>query len=168
MEYIKVGMIINTFGIKGELKIKSFTDFEEERFAVGKMIYILKDGNYLPFTIASCRYHKQHILVALEKMADINLVEKYKGCELYADAKSLHQLEEGEYYFFELKGLMVYDMDNQQIGKVLQVEEGLAHNNLRIELNSGKKCLVPFVKAFIHKVDLEQQKIWIKTIEGLL
>ena len=60
------------------------------------------------------------------------------------------------------------NMNNQQIGKVLQVEEGLAHNNLRIELNNGKKCLVPYVKAFIHKVDLEQQKIWIKTIEGLL
>ncbi len=168
MKYIKIGKIVNTFGIKGELKIKSFTDFDEERFSKGNKVYILADGEYLPFNISSFRYHKQNILISFENMTDINLVEKYKNLDIYVDADSIHHLAEGEYYFFELKNLDVYNMDNQLIGKVLQVEEGLAHNNLRIELNDGKKCLVPFVKAFIHKVDLEQKKIWIKTIEGLL
>lgn len=168
MEYIKIGKIVNTFGIKGELKIISFTDFDEERFGKGNMIYILCDDKYLPFTIASFRYHKQNILISFENMNDINLVEKYKNLDIYVNVKDIHHLAEGEYYFFELKDLDVYNMDNKLIGKVLKVEEGLAHNNLRIELNDGKKCLVPYVKAFIHKVDLEQNKIWIKTIEGLL
>ena len=48
MKYIKIGKIVNTFGIKGELKIKSFTDFDEERFSKGNKVYILADGEYLP------------------------------------------------------------------------------------------------------------------------
>ncbi|MCI5774342.1 MAG: ribosome maturation factor RimM [Erysipelotrichaceae bacterium] len=168
MEYIKIGTIVNTFGIKGELKIKSYTDFEEERFAIGNTVYVLFEQQYLPFIVGNYRYHKQNGLLSFAKMADINLVEKYKGCDLFITNDSLHQLAPGEYYFFQLKDLQVYDMDNKHIGKVLQVEEGLAHNNLRIELLDGKKCMVPYVKAFIHKVDLDRQKIWIKTIEGLL
>lgn len=167
MDYLKVGVIVNTFGIKGELKVKSFTDFDEERFAKGKEIYIKENDNYIKFEIAKMRYHKDMLLIALKDNEDINLVEKYKGLELYTSSKDIHKLAQGEYYFFELAGLDVYDMGNNCIGKVLKVEEGLAHNNLRVELLDGSVGMVPFVGAFIHKVDLERKRIWIKVIDGL-
>lgn len=168
MEYLKIGVIVNTFGIKGELKIKSYTDFDEERFGKGKEIYIKENDEYFKFEIVKMRYHKDMLLIALKDKEDINLVEKYKGLEVYANSKDVHKLAEGEYYFFELAGLDVYDMDNKCIGKVLKVEEGLAHNNLRVELLDGSVRLVPFVDAFIHKVDLERKRMWIKVIDGLL
>ena len=168
MEYLKIGKIVNTFGIKGELKVISYSDFNDERYAKDKLVYVYYHDKYLPMTISNARDYKDSILVSFKDLNDINLVEKYKNCEVFVTKDSLHKLDEGEYYFFELKDLDVYDMDNKHIGKVLNVEEGLAHYNLRIELLNGKKCLVPYVKAFIHKVDIERKRIWIKTIEGLL
>ena len=67
-----------------------------------------------------------------------------------------------------MKGLDVYSEENEKIGVVSDVEEGLANNNLRITKEDGTQCLVPYVKAFVKDVQLAENKIIIKVIEGLL
>ena len=82
MEYVRVGNIVNTFGLKGELKIKSHTDFEDVRFKVTQQLYISYMNAFEPVVIKSFRKHKGFILLSFEKQ-DINLVEKYKGCDIF-------------------------------------------------------------------------------------
>ena len=165
MDYILIGKIVNTFGIKGELKVIPYTDFVVERFKAGSKVYVGEEHH--PFVVKSYREHKGHILLLLEANEDINLVEKYKECEIFKSSDDIEALKDG-YYFRDLKDLDVY-VEDELIGKVLKVEEGIAANNLRILKDSDKKeYLVPFLPVFIEKVDLENKKIHVVKMEGLL
>ncbi len=169
MEYICIGKIVNTFGIKGELKIQSYSDFDAQRYKKGNTVYIRKDGKYLPFAIASFRTHKGFSLVGLKDHLDINLVEKFKECEIYIDKAARQKLPEGEYYRSDLIGLDAYSTEGEKIGTVRSVEETSGANNyLRIEQEDGNEVLVPYVKAFIQKVEPENHRILIQKVEGLL
>lgn len=163
MEYVLIGKIVNTFGIRGELKIDSYTDFEEERFKKGSMVYF--GDEHIPFKVKSYRSHKGFLLLLLEDNEDINLVERYKGQLIYKSRDDIAPLKDG-YYFSDLKGLYVY-VNGRPKGKVIDVEEGIRNNNLRI-LYEGKEYLVPFLDPFIEKVDLEEKRIDIVEMEGLL
>ena len=168
MEYLKIGKIINTFGIKGELKIKSYTDFDDERFAVGNEVFVATGGEYLKFKIRTYRVHKNNVLLSFEDMLDINKVEQYKNCDIYCDKTAIHELEEDEYYFFELEGMEVFSDEGEYIGKVIKVEEGVVQNLLRIRRENNETVLIPYVEAFIEEVDPEKNRITVHLIEGLL
>lgn len=169
MEYICIGKIVNTFGIKGELKIKSYSDFDAQRYHKGNTVYIRKDGRNLPFTVASFRTHKGFSMVSFKDHQDINLVEQYKDCDIYIDKESRAKLPEGEFYRSDLIGLAVFDEKDEKIGFVRDVEETSgANNNLRIVMDDECEVLVPYVKAFIRNVDLENGRIIINRVEGLL
>ena len=166
MEYVTIGKILNTFGIKGELKVDVYTDFPEERFKKGSVVYIGEE--YLPFKVLTYREHKGFMLLLLEDNEDINLVEKFKGMYLYKSKDDIKPLENGEYYFSDLKDLGVY-IDDKKIGKVLRVEEGLRNNNLRVlKDEDNKEYLIPFIPVFIRNVDLDKKRIDVNWIEGLI
>ena len=164
MEYVLIGKILNTFGIKGELKVYSYTDFVEERFKKHSLIYLGEE--YLPFRVKSYREHKGMLLVALEDNEDINLVEKYKNMLIYKSKDDIKPLDDG-FYFSDLKDLDVY-VEDELVGKVLYVEEGIANNNLRIETLDKKQHLVPFLDPFIEDVNLKDKRIDIVKMDGLL
>ena len=108
------------------------------------------------------------MLLLLEDNEDINLIEKYKGMYLYKSKDEIKPLQEGEYYFSDLKDLDVY-VDDKKIGRVLRVEEGLRNNNLRVlKEEDGNEYLIPFIPVFIKKVDLVKKRIDINWIEGLI
>lgn len=168
MEYIHIGTIVNTFGINGELKVKSFTDFNDERFKTTKEIYLLVNNEYIPFTISSYKIHKGMVIIQLKGLENINLVEKYVKKDIYINKSQLHKLPKGEYYTFELNGLDCFDIHNNYIGKVIDVDSNNVQTILRIKTNEDKIVLVPYVKAFVTKVDLKSSKIIINVIEGLI
>ncbi len=166
MNYVKIGKIVNTFGIKGELKVDIYTDFVEERFKKNSSIYI--GEKYNEFVVKSYRIHKGFLLLLLKDNEDINLVEKMKNMYIYKNKDDIKPLKKGEYYFSDLKDLDVY-VENELIGKVLKVEEGVTHNNLRVLKNEdNKEYLVPFIPVFIKNVDIDNKRIDINKIEGLL
>ena len=166
MEYVVIGKIVNTFGIKGELKVYSYTDFVKERFKKGSKVYLSE--KYLPFEVNSCREHKGFLLVSFKDHEDINLVEKYKNMLIYKAKEDIKPLKKGEYYFSDLRDLEVY-VEGEKVGRVKNVEEGIRSNNLRIvKYADEKEYLVPFLDVFIEKVDLENKRIDIVKMEGLL
>ena len=169
MEYISIGKIVNTHGIKGELKVESWSDFDEERYRKGNTVYICHQNRYLPFTAKACRFHKNHTLVTLEGIDSIDLAEQYKNDLICIDAEDRDELPEGEYYQDDLRDMTVCDEEGNVIGTVIDMEETSAsQNRLRIETEEGKQVLVPFVPAFIKDVDFEEETITIHVMEGLL
>lgn len=166
MKYILIGKIINTHGIKGELKVETYTDFIDERFKKNSYIYL--GENHLKYEVKSFRNHKNNILLLLKDNEDINLVEKYKGFNIYKDENDIKPLDNGEYYFRDIKGLDVYQ-NNNKVGKVIDMQEGLRSNYMRIlKDEDNKEYLVPFMKEFIINVDLDNKRIDIIDLEGLL
>jgi len=165
MEYVRVGNIVNTFGIKGELKVKSHSDFDDIRFKVSQQLYVKYLEVFEPVVVKSYRTHKGFILISFFDKQDINLVEKYKGCDIFIKKDDVHTLSEGVYYFFELENCSVY-YNNQKIGYVSAVEDGY-QTILRIDMEN-KEVLIPFVDRFIKEVNVSDKRIDIDIIEGLL
>ena len=164
MKYVAIGKIVNTFGIKGEVKVYSYTDFNDERFKVNSTVYISED--YIPVEIQTYRIHKKMVLISFKGMQDINYVEKYKDMYIYKSSDDIKPLDDG-YYFSDLRDLDVYVSDNK-IGKVLEVETGVKANNLRIILDKdNSEHLVPFIPVFVEKVDLDNKRIDIIDMKGL-
>ncbi len=164
MKYIKVGFIVNTFGLRGELKVESLTDFPERRFRHDQELYIRYEEKYVPVILDTVREHKGFLLLRFRGLDNINLVEKFKNCELFISRDDIQALENGHYYYFELRGCQVYE-NNCLIGTVKTVE-GDYQPLLRIETET-EDVLVPYVPAFIRSVSIPDKRIDVSLIEGL-
>lgn len=166
MEYIVIGKIVNTFGLKGDLKIQSYSDFDNERYKKESTVYVGED--HIPFIMNSYKIHKGNILITFKDNLDINKVEKYKNMLIYKAKEDIKPLKKGEYFFSDLENLDVYCND-ELIGKVLKVEEGIKNNNLRVRKIDKREILIPFIQnVFIKDVNLELKRIDIVFMEGLL
>lgn len=169
MEYITIGRAVNTHGLKGELKIESWSDFDELRYQKGNTVYLLQNDTYKPFKVATFRTHKGYSLVSFEDYQDINRIESFKGSLVCIRKEDQHTLPEGEYYRSQLIGLQVYDEAGTLIGTVTAVEETSgAQNNLRVRREGSKDALIPNIPEFVKQVDLSAGRIVIHAEEGLL
>lgn len=172
MEWFNVGRIVNTHGIRGELRILSTTDFEEERFAVGSKLAAFKKEDQKPtwVTIGSMRRHKNFILVTFEGMENINLVEPFKEGMLKVTMDQLadDELEENEYYHFEIKDCEVFSEEGEQIGIVTDILETGANDVWEVKAKDGKKHYIPYIEDIVKEIDVEEKKIIIHVMDGLL
>lgn len=160
MEFKRVGRIFNTRGLRGELKVKPTTDFLEERFKKGNVLFLDKDQ---ALTIKRVNNYKNgNIIVVFEGLEDINLVEHFKGHDLYVEGDE-EFLDEDEYYIDDLIGLKLYNQNNVYQGEIVEVMMTGANSVLRLDDNR----LIPYVDKFIKEVDLVDGKIVMELIEGL-
>ncbi len=161
-ELVLVGKIIGVFGIKGELKVYSESDFIETRFKKGAKLILKNKKTSKEVTVSSMRIHKKTILITIDNLFDINKVEEYVGYEIYANKEDDLELDEDEYYLDDLVGLDVYDEFDEYVGVLndfIEVPQGYI---MEIK-NKGKKVLIPFVDE--HIVDIEEDKIIVKVLE---
>ncbi|MBW9212067.1 MULTISPECIES: ribosome maturation factor RimM [Terrabacteria group] len=158
MKKIQVGYIQNTHGIKGELKIRPETDFPKVHFKKGKKLYL---NGQKELEIASSRLQKELYLIQFVGYEDINLVQDWKGRNLFIDESNQVPLKKGEFYRSELVGLKAISEKGDIIGTITAIEETLgAQNNLRIKTNN-KEVLYPFIPNFIDHVSLEEKKVYL-------
>ena len=162
-DYIEIGKVVNTFGIKGELKIVSESDFVDYRYAVGKTIYLKLRSIIKEVKVSSFRIHKDNILITLDNLFDINEVEKYIGAVVLADKSDTPPLEDGEFYIDDVVGLDAYNVDGEKIGIVTDVIIIPANDLIEIELLNGKKELLPYVDEYI--LEITDDKIIVKLLE---
>ena len=162
-DYIEIGKVVNTFGIKGELKIVSESDFVDYRYAVGKTIYLKLRNTIKEVRVSSYRVHKGNILITIDKIYDINEVEKYIGADVLADKLDVPPLEDGEFYIDDVVGLVAYNETGEKIGKVVDVILIPANDLIEIELLNGKKELIPYVDEYI--LEITEDKIVVRLLE---
>ena len=164
---IKIGRIANTHGIKGEVKIQSSSDFLEERLQVGKVIHVKYDGQLVELTIATVRMHKEMYMLTFEGKNNINDVEQYKQCDIYADAlEVVESLEEGEYLYSQIIGCEVFDY-GESIGKVSQIIETGA-NDVWVVKHQGTEYYIPYIDDVVQSVNVDEQSIYIESLEGMI
>jgi 16S rRNA processing protein RimM len=167
MALYKVGTIVNTHGIRGEVRVIATTDFPEERFVKGGELVI--DGTK-PTTvkIQTVRPHKQFILLSFEGLQNINFVEKFKTHDLMVAEEQLSDLEDDEYYYHEIIGLDVVDnATNTVIGKVSEILE-MPANDVWVVKRQGKDPLyLPYIADVVTTIDLESGQAKINMLEGL-
>lgn len=157
----EIGRIANTHGLKGEIKVKSDSDFN--RFIVGKNIYVLKNDERIEFSIKSVRQSNQGLIVKFDGIDDINNIEHLKGQSLFTDEAP--ELGEDEYHFQDLIGLKVFNKDLIEIGVVEDILDVPQGQIIKVKTES-KMVMIPFVSAFVKEVT--DEAIYIEEIEGLL
>lgn len=156
---ITVAEILKVHGIKGSLKIKSYSD-NEKRFEKGSKL--LLDGNEV--TVESSFKNKGNLVIKFEEYNDINQVEKFIGHELTICDEDLEKLEDGEYYLFDLIGLKVYE-GKEELGYIKDVITGVYPNDIYVIESKGKEVYFPALNATIKNVDLENKKIEVENFK---
>lgn len=156
-----VGKIVGTHGIKGELKVKSDTSFD--RFKKGNILYIEKETK---IEINTSRIHKGMHLITINGLTNINDVLCFVNKDIYVP-HDRSELEEGEFYYEDIIGLDCYNSKGELIGPIIDLQEVPQGLILEIE-GKEKTILIPFVDEFVKEIDLENNKLFIEEIEGLL
>ena len=157
---VYVGEIVNTHGIKGELRIVSDFKYKDKVFIKGNKLYLGKRKQKV--VITSYRKHKNYDMVKFEGIDDINDAIIFKGDDVFVKRESL---DIDGYVDEDIIGLKVYDED-KLIGKVTSIIKN--KQEILLVKNRNKTYLIPFVDEFIKNIDLDKKILSINVIEGLL
>ncbi len=163
-DYIKVGKIVNTHGVKGCIKCVPFTD-DLERFDDLEYVYTEKDD--IKRKIKDVWYRKGTVYLTLENIDDMNTAETFKNTYISIFEDQLRELPEDTYYLFELEGMKVYSLEGEYIGEISEIYQPGANDVYEIK-NNNKTYLIPAVKEIVKEVNMKDRKIIINVIEGLL
>lgn len=169
--FYKVGKIVNTHGVRGEVRVITTSDFVDERYAVGNELFYFNEENQLvtSFIVKSHRRHKNFDLLTFENYHNINEVEKYKGGYLKIKERDLQELEEDEFYYHEIIGCQVITDTGEVIGTIKEILSPGANDVWVVKPIEGKKdILIPYIDDVVLDVSVEEKKITIHIIEGLL
>ena len=166
---LKVGKIVNTHSLKGEVKVISSTDFEEQRFEKGTELLITRGNQVVKeVTVESYRTHKNNLLVKFVGIDSIEEAEKLKNLQIKIDSENIGELEENEYYFHEIIGCEVFDENGKSLGEISEILTPGANDVWVIKSQKGKEILIPYIEDVVKKIDVKNKKIDIEVMEGLI
>ncbi|MGG3339424.1 ribosome maturation factor RimM [Bacillus subtilis] len=168
--WFNVGKIVNTHGIKGEVRVISKTDFAEERYKPGNTLYLFMDGRNEPVevTVNTHRLHKQFHLLQFKERQNLNEVEELKNAIIKVPEEELGELNEGEFYFHEIIGCEVFTEEGELIGKVKEILTPGANDVWVIGRKGKKDVLIPYIESVVKHIDVREKKIEIELMEGLI
>ena len=160
MNYLYVGKLVNTHGIKGEVRLLSKFRYKDKVFVKGFKVYIGKDKE--KFEIERYRVHKNFDMLVFKDIYDINKIEYLKGSLVYINKNDLN-LDDNTFLSIDLIGFNVI-IDNKNIGIIKEVLDTPAHEVLVLDNN----VMIPYVKEFIDNINTNKKTITIKNIKGLI
>ncbi|WP_018883530.1 ribosome maturation factor RimM [Paenibacillus massiliensis] len=168
-QLLNVGKIVNTHGIRGELKILSSTDFPEDRFAKGSELLIVSEqGAPIPVTVETSRFQKNMVIVKFKEYGNINDVEKYKGSMLKITADRQGELGQDEFYFHQIVGCEVFTEEGELLGTIKEILTPGANDVWVVKQKSGKDLLLPYIQEVVLQVDVSEKRVTVRLMEGLL
>ena len=166
-EYLEIGQIVNTNGLKGFLKVKPLTD-DITRFEDLETVYIQKSKDLLEFKIQEVKYNKNMVLLKLVGIDDIEEAEKYKNFYIKINRKDAVELEDDSYFIVDIIGCEVFTDENKELGKVVDVFQTGSNDVYTVKNEDGKEILIPAIADVIKNIDIKNKKIVVHLIEGLI
>ena len=166
-QFFRVGVITSTHGVRGEVKVYPTTD-DPQRFKKLKKVILDTGREHLPLEIESVKFFKQFAILKFKGIDNINDIERYKGKNLYVTRENAVKLKRDEYFIADLIGLEVYDEDDQHLGMLTNVIETGANDVYEVKFEDGREVLFPAIKQCILDVDMENRKMKVHIMEGLL
>lgn len=155
---VKIGQIVTTHGIKGGLKVATFTDFPS-RFAKGETVII----KGVPRRILSSSWNGDQVTMTVQGVETMTEAEQLKWSEVFANSARPKSIPQDEFLASDLIGLAVVSEEGVELGKVQGIEHAPAQDLLLV---SGR--YIPFVKEFVKAIDIENSKLIVRLIPGLL
>ncbi|MDD6432036.1 MAG: ribosome maturation factor RimM [Lactobacillaceae bacterium] len=167
MDFYNVGKIVNTHGIRGEVRVMPTTDFVAERFAKGQGLYLQQAGEPLKLAVETARQHKGFILVKFVGYDNINDVQAFRDHELMVSGEDQQPLEDGQYYYHQIIGLAVKTVDGEGIGTIKEILSPGANDVWVVQREGKKDLLLPVIDDVVKDVDLDAGEVTVELMEGL-
>jgi 16S rRNA processing protein RimM len=165
---VLVGTVARPHGIRGDVVINPETDFVDERFAVGMLLWTRVDGVVEPLKVARAALGGRRPIVGFEGASEVPHAERLTGVELRVPEEALAALEPGEYYLHQLAGCRVETTAGQVVGEVARVEGAMGASLLVVARPDDGEVLIPFAASLCPTVDVEHRLIVVDAPEGLL
>lgn len=164
---LQVGVISSTHGVRGEVKVFPTTD-DAKRFKKLKQVILDTGREHRVLEIEQVKFFKQLVILKFKGIDNINDIEKYKGKSLLVDRKNAVKLQKNEYFIADMIGLSVFTEDGELFGELKDVMETGANDVYVIQSEQHGEVLVPAIKQCILEVDVEQRKMVIHLMKGLV
>ena len=156
-ENLKVGKIVNTHGLKGEMKVIALTD-NPRRFDY--LDYVIIDGKEI--NIENCKYQKDRVIVKLEGIDRIEDAEKMKEKFMEVERENAVELEEDCYFLSDLRECTVFDTNGKELGRIFEVIQ--TKNNDVYWIKKPTELLIPVLKDIVIDINMEERKITIRPV----
>lgn len=164
---LEIGQIVNTFGIKGMIKVKPFTD-DIKRFDDLEKVYVEKNNTKIEYEIEEVKYHKDMVLIKFKSIDTVEQAEKLRNSYLKVSRASVEDLEEDRYYIVDLIGIDVYTDENILLGKLEDIFNTGSNDIYVVKNELGKQILLPAISDVIKQIDMENKKMIVHIIKGLM
>lgn len=164
MEYIQVGKIVNTHGIKGDVKVLPLTD-DVKRFEDLKNVYL--GDEKIKLEIEKVGYSKGNVLLGFKNYLNINDVEKFKNLFLWINEEDKVKLPKDSYFLTDILGLEVYLKEGDHLGCIVDILQPGA-NDVYVIKSEKKEYLIPALKDVVIDIDIPEGKMIIDPIDGML
>lgn len=166
-DLLQVGAITQTHGLRGEVKVFPTTD-DAKRFKKLKEVILDTGKEKMVLEIEGVKFFKQFVILKFKGFDDINDIERYKGKSLYVTRENAVKLKKDEYFIADLIGIQVYDENEEYLGVLKDVIVTGANDVYDVALEDGRSLLLPAIKQCVLEVDMEQHKMKVHVLEGLL
>lgn len=163
---LEVGKLVNTHGLRGEVKVAVWMDYPED-FEALTTVFLKTRRETIKLTVKNIKYQKNNIIVKFEEINDINEAEQYKNCVLYADRDELGELPEGTHYIVDLIGLEVYNEEGEKLGVLADVFNTGANDIYDVKRDGKKNLLLPVIDDVVKEIDIDGGRIIVHVMEGL-
>jgi len=169
MEFVDLGKIVSTHGVRGEVKVLPFTN-DFERFKKLKKVYIRTSlSDYREVDVLGCKILKTTVALNLAGVISCNDAEKLRNMIISIDKKDVPKLPTDSYYVFDLIGCEIFSSsDGEMIGTIKDVIQTGANDVYLVKDTDGDDIMIPAVKEFINSIDIENKKISVTLPTGLL
>lgn len=162
IEFITIGRILSPWGNQGQLKVDSTTDFPS-RFTPSSRVYIKRQ----PAIIEGVDWHKGKAIIKLDILNSVKDAERLIGQMIEIHRSQLHSLPEGQYYHFQLIGLKVWTTGQELLGEITDILT-TPNNDTYVVTGPSGEILVPAAEDIIKSIDLDEGRLVIEPIKGLL
>ena len=166
-KYLEIGQIVNTFGIKGMVKVKPFTE-DNKRFDRLEKVYIKNKEKLKEYQIEEVKYHKDMILIKFRGIENPEQADLLRNSYLIVDRETEEPLEAGRYYIVDMIGLDVFTDDNEYLGKLEDIYNTGSNDIYVVKNELGKQVLLPAIEDVIKNIDMDNKKVIVHLIPGLV
>jgi len=166
IEYFKIGQIVKVQGLKGDMRVYPLTDYKE-RFEELDWVYI-SDDTETKYEIEKVRYKGNVVILKIKGIDTINDAEKLIKKYLKIPRENARELEDDEYFISDLIGIKAYTVDGEYVGVLNDVLQTGANDVYLIKNDENKEILIPAIKKFVPELSIEDKKMIIDPIEGMM
>ena len=163
---LEIGQIVNTYGIKGFIKVVPFVDYKEQ-FKDFHKIYIDLNKKNEEFFIEQVKFSKDLVLLKLKGIETIEQAEMFRNQYIKIERKDI-KLEEGAHFIVDLLGLEVYTEEGTLLGNIKEVLQPGCNDVYIIKNSENKEILIPVIPEVVKKIDIENHKVIVHLLDGLI